>query len=99
MIFSQRHPIRNNLKPVEMTRYICNPQVSLWRDVIEDYLYISKKRYKNKLSMFKLQLNILEEIINNIKIIDRYKESEKNLLWMKRKEIFRRKVLNKIKNI
>jgi hypothetical protein len=90
MIFGQRYSIRKNLKPVEMVRYICNPQMRLWRDVIEDYLYISKKRYKNKLSMFKLQLNILQEIIINIKIIDGYKELEKKLIVDEKKGDFSR---------
>lgn len=51
------------------------PNVNNWRDVIEDYLYISRKRINNKLSMFKLQLNILMDMIDNVKSIDSYKSS------------------------
>ena len=50
------------------------PRLNEWRDIVEDYLYISRKRKYNKLSMFKLQLNILEDIIKNCKHIDEYKK-------------------------
>lgn len=76
MKFGQRLSIRKNLEPVEMARGIWNPQMHAWRDVVEDYLYISRKRIDNKWSMFKLQLNIFNDIINNIKSIDDYKELE-----------------------
>ena len=79
MKFGQRHSIRNSLKPIEMARGIWNPNMKLWRDIIEDYLYISRKRFNNKLSMFKIQLNIFQEIISNIKTIDQYKKLENEL--------------------
>jgi len=85
MKFGQRHSIRKNLQPVEMARGIWNPHMDLWRDVIEDYLYISKKRLNNKLSMFKIQLNIFQEIISNIKTIDAYKKLEKELIEKEKK--------------
>lgn len=50
-----------------------------WRDIVEDYLYISKKRINNKWAMFKLQMSILQDIIGNIEAIDEYKELEKRL--------------------
>ena len=53
--------------------------MKLWRDIIEDYLYISRKRFNNKLSMFKIQLNIFQEIISNIETIDKYKELKEKL--------------------
>jgi hypothetical protein len=59
---------------VEMARGIWNPTMLSWRDIIEDYLYISKKRIDNKWSMFKLQLNIFQDIVGNIKAIDDYKK-------------------------
>jgi len=80
MKFGQRHSIRKNLKPVEIARGIWNPQMHLWRDVIEDYLYISKKRFNNKLCMFKLQISIFHEIAINIKILDQYKDLEEKLI-------------------
>ena len=58
----------------EFSNKIWNPEMDQWRDVVEDYLYISIKRLTNKLSMFKLQLSLLEEIVNNIKIVDKYNE-------------------------
>lgn len=51
---------------------IWNPDILAWRDIIEDYLYISRKKINNKMAMFKLQTNILMDIINNVKIIDEY---------------------------
>jgi hypothetical protein len=52
---------------------IWNPNILAWRDIIEDYLYISRKRTNNKLAMFKIQLDILIDIINNVKAIDEYR--------------------------
>lgn len=52
---------------------IWNPNILAWRDIVEDYLYISRKRINNKFAMFKIQLNILMDIINNVKAIDEYK--------------------------
>jgi len=51
----------------------------LWRDVVEDYLYISKIRINNKLCMFKLQMNIIQEMLSNTDTIDGYKELEEKL--------------------
>jgi len=39
------------------------PSVRDWRDVIADYIEISKKRNRNKLAMFKLQVNLLGDIV------------------------------------
>ena len=79
-MFGQRYSIRKNLPPAEFARGIWNPQMRLWRDVVEDYLYISRKRINNKLSMFKLQMDLLEDIVVNIKIIDSYKKLEGKLI-------------------
>ncbi len=80
MKFGQRHSIRKNLKPVEFAKGIWNPGMRQWRDVIEDYLYISQKRTNNKLCMFRLQLNIFGDIATNIKQIDQYKNLEKQTI-------------------
>lgn len=72
MKFSEHFSIKKDLSFKEFSSNIWNPGMNQWRDVIEDFLYISRKRIKNKLCMFKLQLNILEEIVNNYKIIDKY---------------------------
>jgi hypothetical protein len=39
------------------------PSIKHWRDVIEDYLEIAKRRKNNKLAMFKLQMNLISDII------------------------------------
>lgn len=42
---------------------IWTPTIKDWRDVIEDYIEISKRRKINKLAMFKLQIDILGDIL------------------------------------
>ncbi|MFA5904821.1 MAG: hypothetical protein WC836_12875 [Desulfobacula sp.] len=77
MKFGQRHSIRKNLKPIEFAKGLWSPEFVEWRDVIEDYLSISQKRINNKLSMYKLQINILMDIVNNIKALDQNKSLAK----------------------
>lgn len=74
MKFGQRHSIRKGLTPAEFGRGIWNPTLRLQRDIIEDYLYIARKRIDNKFAMFKLQLNILQDLVANTQTIDQYKE-------------------------
>ena len=73
MKFGQRFSIRKGLETEEFSQGIWNPTTRAWRDVVEDYLYISKKRMGNKLALFKLQFSILADIILNIKYIDKCK--------------------------
>lgn len=42
---------------------IWTPTIKNWRDVIEDYIEISKERKNNKFAMFKLQMALLGDII------------------------------------
>jgi len=42
---------------------IWTPSVQDWRDVIEDYIETAKKRKRNKFAMFKLQVNLLGDIV------------------------------------
>lgn len=42
---------------------IWTPTIKDWRDVVEDYIEISKKRKNNKFAMFKLQMAVLGDII------------------------------------
>ena len=49
-----------------------------WRDIIEDYIEISRKRKDNKLAMFYLQKNLLSDIIGCENSIKRYKEILRN---------------------
>lgn len=79
MRFGQRLSIRKNLQPVEFARGIWNPNTISWRDVVEDYLYISKKRLNNKLAIFKLQMSILEDLVNNTNTIDKYTKLKSQL--------------------
>ena len=42
---------------------VWSPTLKDWRDVIEDYIDISKKRKNNKLGMFKLQIELLGDVV------------------------------------
>lgn len=53
---------------------IWHPSLFEWRDVIEDYLLISRKRTNNRLSMFKLQLELMGDIYKTQETIKAYKE-------------------------
>ncbi len=55
--------IRPPKKEHEIGVNIWGPKLRDWRDVVEDYIRILKNRHKNKLCMFKLQVNILQDII------------------------------------
>jgi len=73
MKFGQSFSIRKHLTSAEFATGLWNPDMTSWREVVENYLYISRKSFKDKLCMFKLQLNILQDIVVNIKAIDEYK--------------------------
>lgn len=47
-----------------ITYSVWSPTLRDWRDVIEDYIEISKKRKDNKLAMFKLQIELMGDIVN-----------------------------------
>jgi hypothetical protein len=79
MKFSQRFSIHKDMDLATYIRGIWNPTTSHWRDIVEDYLYISRKRLSNKLAIFKLQLHILQDILTNINGIDKYKVQQKQL--------------------
>lgn len=57
---------------------IWGPRLSDWRDVVEDYIDISRKRFKNKLAMFHLQLDLLRDVSDEEKIIKMNKDIIKN---------------------
>lgn len=50
-----------------------SPTLQDWREVIEDYIEISRKRRLNKLSMFKLQADIISDLISVNRSIKNYK--------------------------
>ena len=52
---------RSDLKNIPYC--VWSPTLKDWRDVIEDYIEISKKRKDNKLAMFKLQVILLGDIV------------------------------------
>ena len=76
MKFGQKFSIRKDLSTPEFAKGIWSPTLRHWRDVVEDYLNISRKRIDNKLCIFKLQLSILFDIIDNCKVIDGYKQKK-----------------------
>ena len=85
MKFTQRFSIPKKMDLDKFVSGIWNPSLDEWRFVIEDYLHISRKRIENKLSLFKLQLNILQDIVSNYQGIDNYK-NEKVILENKKEE-------------
>lgn len=65
-----------------LIRGIWGPALREWRDVVEDYIYVSRKRFDNKLSMFKLQLEILQDIYeseNSVRIIKDILKNPENI--------------------
>jgi hypothetical protein len=57
----------------EFLHGVWNPKTKDWHDIIEDLLYISRRRINNKFVLFRLQLSILTDIIRNVEGIDAYK--------------------------
>lgn len=55
-------------------RGIWGPSRREWRDVIEDYVYLSRKRFDNKLSMVKLQMEIFHDIYESEGYVRAYKD-------------------------
>jgi hypothetical protein len=79
MKFGHHYSIRKKLSSEEFIRGMWGPTALDWRDVVEDYLYISKKRTKSKFSIFKLQVQVAYEIMTNINSIDKYKKLQATL--------------------
>ena len=69
---------KNNQHQPVIEPGIWNPSLFEWRDVIEDYLLISRKRLNNRLSMFKLQLELMGDIYKTQETIKAYKDVLKN---------------------
>jgi len=44
-----------------------------YKEIIEDYLFVSRKRRKSKFSIYKLQLSILGDLLQHTKAIDAIK--------------------------
>ena len=77
--FSKKFSKRKKIDIEQFVKGIWDPNRIAWRDVVEDYLYISRKRINNKLSMFKLQLAIITDILQNSNGINVYKKELNNL--------------------
>ncbi len=86
-----------------------SPSIAEWRDVIEDYIQISKSRSKNKFAMFKLQIELITDLLHlndavkqYIKLYENPEEREKEFPGTEikqdsidywEKEIFRHKTI------
>ncbi len=60
---------------------IWNPRAIEWRDVIEDYLTISRKRADNKFCLFRLQISILRDLLLLAEERDDYKKTLSDRLY------------------
>ena len=74
---------KNNQNQPVIEPGIWHPSLFEWRDVIEDYLIVSRKRMSNRLAMSKLQLEIMGDIYNSQEAIKMYKDilvNKKNIV-------------------
>jgi hypothetical protein len=82
MKFTQSIWIRSRMEQPEFAGGLWNPSRKEWRDIIESLIRMSRKYKDNKLVMFKLQLWILWDLVNEstavIKMKDKIEELEKN---------------------
>ena len=53
---------------------IWGPSLVDWRDIIEDFIYIARRRYDNKLAMFQLQLSLHQYVSEAQKNIKMFKD-------------------------
>jgi hypothetical protein len=79
MKFSKRFVIRKKEDIPIFAKGIWSPTAKDWVEIIEDYIHISRTRIKNKWAMLKLQLTILEDIINFVTFNDQIKGELKKL--------------------
>lgn len=70
--------VKNPKYKPKLLEAVWSPEIRDWRDMIEDYIDISKKRLDNKLAMFHLQMNILTDLIASHDGIRGYKKFIKN---------------------
>lgn len=54
--------IRSDKEKLPFIKSIARPELKDYRDIIEDYIYVSRKRFNNKLAMLFLQLNIFKDL-------------------------------------
>ena len=78
--FLERYTVREECYALKMASGIWSPKMTDWRDVIEDYLYVSRKRANNKWAIFRLsKMNILQDVMSNVQAMDVYGERKKQL--------------------
>lgn len=83
MKFGQRVSIRSKMQTPEFARGIWNPTRREWRDVVESMIHMSRKYINNKLVMFKIQLWIVLDLINESEAIIKMKGKIKELEQLK----------------
>jgi hypothetical protein len=64
----------------QLLKAVWSPTLKNWKDIIEDFIEISKKRKDNKLAMFYLQMNILNDVLTSHSAIKEFNELLKNPL-------------------
>ena len=74
MKFGQRVSIREKIRSPEFARGLWSPTRIEWRDVVEMLITMSKRYSFNKLAMFKIQIWIAWDIINESEAILKMKE-------------------------
>lgn len=79
MKFAKRFVIRKKEDIPIYAKGIWSPTAKDWVEIIEDYIHISRSRINNKMAMLKLQLTILEDIINYVTFNDQIKGELKKL--------------------
>jgi Holliday junction resolvase-like predicted endonuclease len=72
MKFRTKYDMRSKKDTKLLSNAIWRPRAKDYKDVIEDYIEISKKRHHNKLAISKLQMHLLEDVITHQKILDAY---------------------------
>lgn len=75
MKFKAKYDIRNRQKRKMMIKASWSPVARDFRDIIEDYVRISRKRKGNKLAISTLQIHLFHDLITYQKILDEYKKS------------------------
>lgn len=91
MQFRKKYDFRNKENRKLIAQATWRPNARDYKDIIEDYLQISRIRRNNKLAILKLQLHLLEDLITHQKIVDNLHEQLIARPWNKKhikQEIF-----------
>lgn len=85
MQFGQRVTVRDKILAPEFAKGIWNPSRRDYRDIIELYLYMSRKFIDNKFAMFKLQMWIMMDLTNESDAVVKCKKKLKEMEEQKEK--------------